>query len=124
LTAGDFPEVRGEVFGLFRKLGGAPGLTFGAFREGAWKLEDVTGEADDEAVLGFDDECRPFVALRDSVWSRGASGWPRSSIGPGSKRKIKGLVGFQGTLYAAYGERKDGVKWAGVATAPLVAEAR
>jgi hypothetical protein len=112
---------KGDVEALFDVGDGAGRLAFGMFRENAWKLEDVDREGRDEAFLGFDESCRPFAASGGDVWSRATGGWKKSSIGPDSR--IKGLVGYRGTLYALYEDKRDGGR-VGVATAPTAPEAR
>jgi hypothetical protein len=112
----DVKSCDGEVYVTFEPK---EALALGRLRNDKWSLDVVTREVTDVPYVGFDDECRPFVATGFVVWSRGAKAWVRSQI-PSSGR-IKTLVGRAGKLHVAYEEMHNGVTTS-IATAPLIAE--
>ena len=87
---------------------------FGVLRGTRWELEPI----ETHGVLGFDEACRPFIASGDRVLSRNGAAWIESALPREVDGNIKGLVGFDGTLYAAYEAVRNGVS-VGIATAPL-----
>jgi hypothetical protein len=107
----------GRVWGAFA-IEGDPQSTLmaGTWNGSAWELEPVSHPYIGPVVFGFDEACRPFLAIHESVYARSANGWVGSYV-PDAER-VKALAVRDGVLYVAFERVRNGVE-VGVATGPV-----
>jgi len=109
----------GQLWGAFEidSETGPASMWVGTLSSQGWTLEPVPSHYVGYATFAFDGACRPFVAIADEVFARGAEGWVGRRIP--AQASVQGLVVHDSVLYAAYETYGDGVM-VGVASAPIL----
>lgn len=91
---------RGRVWAAFEVDTSTEGaiIQAGLWDGTTWALERIPSTVLGVTTIGFDEECRPFVAVANEVFARGVDEWRGGALpSPGI---VKGLIAFDGTLYA------------------------
>jgi len=109
---------RGRVWAAFEVDSNTEGAVIqaGPWDGHDWTLERIPSSALGATTIGFDEECRPFVAVANEVFARSADGWRGGALPvPGI---VKDLIAHEGNLYAGLDDGGD----ASVAMAPISTE--